>query len=132
MSVTAICAGIAMALPSEGGLILDHYDMAKDLTERGCEVRIEGNCYSACSMFTGVEGACVHPEARIWFHQPRDSRTGKKLPTMVTVQAIRIMAQHMPDGMAQWWINGPSRQFDGWVTITGAEIINQGWMEKCE
>jgi hypothetical protein len=52
-----------------GGSIPDHQALVRWVERSGCEIRIEGDCASACTMLLQV--GCVAPGARLGFHRAR-------------------------------------------------------------
>lgn len=97
-----------------GGSIPDHQALVRWADRSGCEVRIEGDCASACTML--LEVGCVAPGARLGFHRAKGDD-----PAFWTAR----MAAALPEPMRAWYLAGPanSRRV---VWITAAEAIKMG------
>lgn len=77
MMIRAILLCLALASPAladtatvrndGGGNVSDYIDTRERLAKLDA-VRIEGKCFSACTIFTTLPNACVHPQAAIGFH----------------------------------------------------------------
>ena len=73
----AILLCLALASPAladtavirnDGGGNVSDYIRTRERLAKLDSVRIEGKCYSACTIFTTLPNACVHPAAAIGFH----------------------------------------------------------------
>ena len=53
---------------NDGGGNVADYIRKRDRLAKLDAVRIAGKCYSACTIFTTLPNACVHPTAAIGFH----------------------------------------------------------------
>lgn len=97
-----------------GGSIPDHQAVVRWAERSGCEVRIEGDCASACTML--LEVGCVTPAARLGFHRAKADD-----PEFWTQR----MAAPLPPRLREWFLAGPahSRRV---VWISGAEAIAMG------
>lgn len=60
-------ADVVVVRNDGGGNISDYIDRRQKLAKEEA-VRIEGKCYSACTIFTTLPNACVMPKAQIGFH----------------------------------------------------------------
>jgi hypothetical protein len=59
-----------------GGIIRDYLQYYQTIRASGDEIRIDGKCYSACTIFTGVIPSwrvCVTDRAELGFHSARYS-----------------------------------------------------------
>lgn len=108
-----ICALIIAA--HMGGSISDHEALVRWVERSGCDVRIEGQCASACTMLLAV--GCVTPGARLGFHRPEASSH--------LAEWTRRMARLLPPRLARWYLDGPAAS-RAVVWITGAEAIRLG------
>lgn len=77
MKIRAILLCLALASPAladtavvrnDGGGNVADYVRQRERLAKLDSVRIEGKCYSACTIFTTLPNACVHPAAAIGFH----------------------------------------------------------------
>lgn len=73
----AILLCLALASPAvadtatvrnDGGGNVSDYIRKRERLAKLDSVRIEGKCLSACTIFTTLPNACVHPQAQIGFH----------------------------------------------------------------
>lgn len=53
---------------NDGGGNVSDYIRKRDRLAKLDSVRIEGKCFSSCTIFTTLPNACVHPAAAIGFH----------------------------------------------------------------
>lgn len=53
---------------NDGGGNVSDYIRTRDRLAKLDAVRIEGKCFSACTIFTTLPNACVHPKAQLGFH----------------------------------------------------------------
>lgn len=96
------------------------------LRARGERVRILGTCVSACTLYLGLPDTCVAPSARLGFHGPSAATRGLPLPRREFERVSAIMAGHYPARLRRWfWTEGRMRT-DGYVTLSGAEVIRLG------
>lgn len=60
-----------------GGSINKRIEQIKRLNAAGEQIRILGDCRSACTMYLGADNVCVAPNASLWFHgaKPYDTKT---------------------------------------------------------
>jgi len=91
------------------------------------EVRIEGRCDSACTLFLAARNVCVSPDARLGFHGP--SFFGLPLPRSDFEAWSRIIAAHYPPAIAEWWMADARWRTVGLYTLTGTEVIRHGVKE---
>lgn len=75
--IRAILLCLALASPAladtatvrnDGGGNVSDYIRTRERLAKLDAVRVEGKCYSACTIFTTLPNACVHPAAAIGFH----------------------------------------------------------------
>ncbi len=91
------------------------------------EVRIEGRCESACTMYLGAANVCVTRDARLFFHGP--SHFGLPLPERDFDWWSRVIASHYPPPIADWFMQTARHRILGGYTLTGAEVIRHGVRE---
>jgi hypothetical protein len=92
------------------------------------EVRIEGRCESACTMYLAAENVCVTPDARLGFHGP--SFFGIPLPAGDFEYWSRVIASHYPDTLSDWFMR-TGRHSQAMQTISGADMVRNGWAREC-
>lgn len=57
-----------VTIRNDGGGNISHYISRREKLSHVDQVRVEGKCYSACTIFTTLPNACVMPNAQIGFH----------------------------------------------------------------
>ena len=91
-------------------------------------VRIEGACYSSCTMLLGLPDTCVTRSARLGFHGP-STRSGIPLPHSEWERVSRVMAEQYPPMLRLWFLT-TGRNVTGQVIIKrGAELFRMGVKE---
>jgi len=91
-------------------------------------VRIEGICYSACTMHLGAPDVCVTRNARLGFHGP-STRSGLPLPRSEWERVSKQMADHYPPKLRLWFLTVGRENTGAVRVIRGAELINMGVKE---
>ena len=124
---TMICALIIAGI-MPGGSIPAHAALADALTAARCEVRIEGQCISACTMLLDVPGACVSSGAMLMFHGPQFDYGMTQMPRAEFDHWSQVLADHYPRRIARWYL-AEGRNGQHWMT--GREAIRLG-ARRCE
>jgi hypothetical protein len=136
----AAAAGLALALlqpqaaaaqqtyvvgSDRGGYLHDRLIELNNLQKNGVRVEIRGRvCYSTCTMFLGLPGACVDPSTTFGFHGP--SRSGRRLAQKDFDYFSRVMADHYPKPLKDWFMAEGRNRLSGIYKIKGSEIIRMG------
>ena len=108
-----------------GGLLRTRIYEIRALRETGQAVRIEGRiCYSTCTMYLGLPQTCVSPQTMFGFHGP--SSYGIPLESEVFDHASKLIKDHYPKPLQQWYMDEARHQIWGVQRVTGAEIIRLG------
>jgi hypothetical protein len=118
--MTAACILFAMAMP--GGYVAEQAALIQTVDRLGCEVRIVGDCASACTMFLGARDVCVAPVARLTFHGPAASAASFD-------HWSEVMARHYPGQLYDLFM---SELRWGEYRISGQWLIDNGIAEACE
>lgn len=126
---------LAFAVMAQGPLIIRD-DMGGIVAVRAArvavigdrEVRIEGRCESACTLWLRAPNVCVTPEARLSFHGP--SYFGLPLPARDFEYWSRVIASHYPPTLAEWFMR-EGRHSQTLQTISGADVVRNGWARAC-
>lgn len=111
------------------------YDMGGSIKDRVEEmqrldgVRIDGDCFSACTMYLGLPQTCVTPLARLGFHSPA-TRSGLPLPREDWEVVTHLMAAQYPPALAKWYMDEGRYHRDP-VVISGDQAIALG-VPKCQ
>lgn len=86
-----------------GGYLHDRLIEISNLKNNNIKVEIRGRvCYSTCTMFLGVPGACVDPNTTFGFHGP--SRSGRRLAQQDFDYFSRVMANYYPQPLQEWFM----------------------------
>lgn len=90
-------------------------------------VRIEGLCYSACTLYLGLPKTCVTPNAKLGFHSPfwRLADVKMPLPRKEWDRVTKLMASHYPQPMRKWWME-EARYSTEIVPISGKQAVAMG------
>ncbi|MDC0660368.1 hypothetical protein N6L27_20375 [Leisingera sp. SS27] len=108
-----------------GGYLHDRLIELSNLQKHGVRVEIRGKvCYSTCTMFLGLPGACVDPATTFGFHGP--SRGGRRLTQEKFDYFSRVMAQYYPAPLQSWFMAEGRNRISGVHKIKGSEIIRMG------
>ena len=95
-----------------GGSLTHYAGLAAVMRDAGCEVRIEGDCRSACLTLLSV--ACVTPDARLVVH----------LPSIDTPHWREVMTRDWPPALGAWYRDLPPGT--GPIEVTGDWIVQGG------
>ena len=149
LALALLAAGPAAAVAADpgplrilndpGGEIGVRLRQVAHLRAQGRAVRIEGTCHSACTLYLGLEGACVTPAARLGFHGPRAA------PRAVRAQATRggqagalglsraeadywtgVMAAHYPEPLRSWFLIRMAEDPAPLRVLRGSQLIAAG------
>jgi len=113
-----------------GGTLRARLFEIQNLRQSGQPVRISGSvCQSTCTMFLGLPQTCISPQTEFGFHGP--SSFGIPLSPEVFEQASRIIADHYPDAIKQWYMTKARHSIWGLHRIPGSQIIDWGFSQPC-
>lgn len=128
VAVAAFCAPAHADLfrPLDRGGRLGDY-LERIVAASGQRHEIRGDCMSACTLWLGHRGACVAPDAVLWFHAARDP--GRALlqenpwramsahgnQTLLSFYPPRVRA------VVKQWLQSPD-----YHTLSGAQLIALG------
>lgn len=82
-----------------GGRVVDYALRMFELRDSGKEVRFEGRCDSACTLFLGLpkDQTCIGPGAYFRFHAP-------SAPSAKDVGAVQSFMMHKYPGWVRSWL----------------------------
>jgi hypothetical protein len=113
-----------------GGSLNNRILEINEMRASGRPVEIRGLvCISSCTMFLGVNDACVWPGTRFGFHGP--SNKGKALNGNLQSYWINTMASFYQEPLKEWFLEKGSHKIKGVYWFTGAELIKKGVTRKC-
>lgn len=95
-------------------------------------VRIEGRCYSACTLYLGLPDTCVTLSSRLGFHSPYWRLAGFQMPLPFKEweRVTLLMAAQYPEPMRDWWMRDARHRIDT-VVISGARAVEMG-AKRCD
>lgn len=109
-----------------GGSVENRLREIAQLRNSGTRVEIRGQCTSACTMFLGLPNACVARSSRLGFHGPQSQYYGVSLAPDQFEYWSRVMADHYPGVIRQWFMAEARQTTMGLITISGAQAITMG------
>jgi hypothetical protein len=101
--------------------------LARIVAQAGQPYEIAGDCMSACTMWLGHRGACVTPDAVLWFHAAWDPlqamRNGNPWRTMSDRGNATLLSMYPPRvrERVRPWLETPE-----FHTLSGAELAALG------
>lgn len=105
-----------------GGPVVDRAMDIQRMMSRRQPVQIRGICHSACTMYLALPDTCVFPTAVLGFHGPFNGVTGEALDPDVFEIISRMMANHYPPRLREWFLETGRHRFDGHWEIAGADL----------
>ncbi|GGE05295.1 hypothetical protein SAMN05421774_101868 [Gemmobacter megaterium] len=113
-SVAMLLSGCGTSITHQGNDMIVRSDMGGSLSEReveiaslrytGKKVVIDGTCASACTMYLGLENACLTPRAKLLFHGPRSASSTPYTDEIFDRMSAQI-AKYYPTEIAGWFMN---------------------------
>lgn len=129
-AATARTVQVHVVRDDRGGLISDRVDEIRRLRRSGARVQIRGRvCYSSCTLFLGLPGACVSTRTTFGFHGP--SRYGEPLPRAWFDYWSRVMADHYPPSLRHWFMSRARHRIAGMYMVSGQELVRLG-VPECD
>jgi hypothetical protein len=80
---SAIASGLGITITMDPGGRLDEYTAAaKNVIEHQIQIKIDGRCYSACTLFADQarQHVCITPGTRFFIHQATQHPSGRRAP----------------------------------------------------
>ena len=115
---------------NRGGELRPQASRIAQLRQSGQSVRITGDvCYSTCTMYLGLAQTCVSPRTVFGFHAP--TSYGRRLDPQTFETASRIIAEHYPPVLQDWYMAYGRHKYVGLLKVTGAELIRIGGARPC-
>lgn len=119
-----------------GGPILRRLAMVERMEREGTLVAVLGACASAYTLYATLPTACTRPEA-LWMYHAVRLHKDRVSPTALLYgpqdDPLRLRLEsaidaRTPPSLAAWRASIP---FEADVWITGADLIDNGWMDAC-
>ncbi len=96
------------------------------LRAKGTEVRIEGICVSACTLYLGLPNSCVAAGATLGFHGPATNIPGIPLPREDFERISTTMAAYYPGQIRTWFMSSARLITRNYYTISGTQAVAMG------
>lgn len=96
------------------------------LRAKGTQVRIEGICVSACTLYLGLPNSCVAASATLGFHGPATNIPGIPLPREDFERVSSTMATYYPGQIRTWFMSSARLITENYYTISGAQAVAMG------
>ena len=106
-----------------GGALLQYLLQAEQYNSDGTRVVIRGSCWSACTVFLGVNNVCAEPSASFHFHAAYTLREGERVKAP---GATQIMIETYPEPIQQWIKSIGGLETDRWHFILGPDFSDWG------
>lgn len=123
-----LTAGPLRVITHDGGGALGQYliqTRADALRHR--EIRIDGWCASACTLYLGVAQTCVTPRARFDFHAPTGGSPAQN------AQGARLLAAHLPPILGQWYLRHAAHlRGADFARLSGDDLVAMGAARPCQ
>jgi hypothetical protein len=126
LALAVLAQGPLVITNDPGGIVATRAARVALIGDR--EVRIEGRCASACTLYLAAPNVCVTPDAVLGFHGP--SHWGFPLPRADFDYWSRVIARHYPPTLADWFMR-EGRHSQTMQTISGADVVRNGWAREC-
>ena len=110
-----------------GGDLIARVNMLEELRRTGQRIEIRpGYCRSACTLYLGLPNTCTYRNVRFGFHGPTSNTRGIGLLPSEFDRWSRVMASYYPAQLQGWFMETGRNVPDGYIFITGAEMIRLG------
>lgn len=127
LPVLAATGQVVVVKNDRGGGVIERARLIKKYEADGTRVEIRGNyCLSACTMYIGLQNACVAPQTVFGFHGPSSQVYGISLNQNAFDFWSRVMAEHYPEPLKSWFLNKGRNRTVGFYEYSGADLINMG------
>lgn len=108
-----------------GGSLRERISQIQQIRAQSQPVRVVGRiCYSTCTMFLGLPQTCVSPDTIFGFHGP--SSYGRPLDQDIFDHASRLIADHYPEVLRDWYMDTARHSIIRLHRIRGEELIRLG------
>lgn len=124
--VQAQATSVAVIRNDLGGSMEGRLQTIAQFRSTGTRVEIRGQCASACTMYLGLPNACVARSSRLGFHGPQSQYYGISLPPDEFEYWSRVMADHYPGPIRNWFLSVARHTTMEVITLSGAEVIRMG------
>lgn len=113
-----------------GGTVSTRVSQIAQLRRSGRAVEIRGeHCYSSCTMYLALPRLCIHPDTIFGFHGPSDF--GKPLLPQQFEYWSRIIADHYPPSLADWYMRVARHSLSRHHNIRGKDLARHYGIDLC-
>lgn len=109
-----------------GGIVIDYMADIEYSDSNNQEIRIEGDCASACTMKLGAKKVCIYPDATLYFHEAFVPRTGLRSDI-----ASYFLYDKYPPKIKQWVNKKNALGSRIFTVMSGKEAISLG-INECK
>ncbi len=121
-----------VVINNHGGLIGEFMKQKTAWDETAVHVEIKGECASACTVYTGIEGACIHPGAFLKFHQAGVVNGDHDGADLATGMVLDMMKPIFRDYIMYHVSKFPTLESGTYLVLNADEIIANHWMPQCK
>ncbi len=109
-----------------GGNLRERIALLETLRRQGRRAEIGGaECLSACTLYLGLPGSCVHRRTVFGFHGP--SHYGAPLPPGQFEYWSRRIADQYPEPLRSWYLETGRTRIAGFFRLSGAALVRIGF-----
>lgn len=113
-----------------GGAVDTRVSRIKAYRNQGVHLEIRGQyCLSACTLYLGLPNICVTGDTVFGFHGPSSGQYGIGLTPAAFDHWSRIMADHYPSQIKDWYLRVGRNRTMGFHTFRGTDLIGMGIAE---
>lgn len=92
----------------------------------GQQIKIDGWCASACTLYLGSPYTCVTPRAKLAFHAPRGGSAQQNR------HAAQVMAGKLPPVVGRWYMqNAAHLTGQNYQMLTAKQLVRMGGSKYC-
>lgn len=112
---------------NDGGGNVNRYLMDANAARAfGQQIKIDGWCASACTLYLGSPYTCVTPRAKLAFHAPRGGSAQQNH------RAAQVMAGKLPPSVGRWYMqNAAHLTGQNFQTLTAKQLVRMGGGRYC-
>lgn len=129
-SSTAVAQSVVVVRNDPGGDLAARVSMLEQLKLTGQRIEIRpGYCRSACTLYLGLPNTCTYRNVRFGFHGPSSNTRGIGLLPSEFERWSNVMASYYPASIRGWFMETGRNVTNGYIEISGAEMIRLGTPE---
>lgn len=129
-AVSSASAETILHVDNDYGGSVTQYKFKIDALPHATQVRISGECASACTMYLGHPNVCSAPDTLFRFHGP--SVNGTPLQAHEFELLSRIMADYYPEPLRTVFLSRYRTSISTTFDVKAAELATLGVVDLCE